>query len=251
MTAGGAGSRVRLGLATALALAFPAPDAPGQTGTRVALELVLAIDVSASVDRDEFALQIDGIAAAFRHPDIIAAIEKARPGGIAVAVVEWSEPEGTLVAVPFQQVADERTARAFAFLTSRAWRITNSSYTSIGAGISAALDLMEANTFSGTRRVIDVSGDGRNNRAPWPDQVRERVLAAGVTVNGLAIESDDDTLAGYYREKVIMGAGAFVERARDYTDYAELIRRKLMREILPPVAGSPARRDVALAGDGP
>jgi hypothetical protein len=249
MAAGRAHSGLGLGLGAALAASLLVP--PAMAAEQVALELVLAIDVSASVDRDEFALQIDGIAAAFRHPDVIAAIERAGPGGIAVALVEWSEPESTLVAVPFQQVADERTARAFAFLATRAWRIANSSYTSIGAGISAGLELIEANDFAGARRVIDVSGDGRNNRAPWLDQVRERVLAAGVTVNGLAIETDDNGLARYYREQVVMGADAFVERARDYTDYAEMIRRKLIREILPPVSGLPARRDVASAGDGP
>ena len=243
--------RVGLGLGASLALGLFPSAAPAGTRTAVALELVLALDISASVDSDEFALQINGIAAAFRDPDIIAAIERSRPGGIAVAIIEWSEPQSTKVVVPFHQLVDGRTSRAFGFLASRVWRVANSSYTSIGAGISAALDLMAANDFAAPRRVIDVSGDGRNNRAPYPDEVRPRVLAAGVTVNGLAIETDDDTLARYYRQEVIVGADAFVERARDYNDYAEHIRRKLLREILPPLSRLPAVIDVAAAGSEP
>jgi hypothetical protein len=205
----------------------------------VALELVLAIDVSASVDREEFALQIDGIAQAFRHPDVIAAIERAGLGGIAVAIVEWSEPETTQVAVPFHHLTDARSARAFSFLASRVHRASRSSYTSIGGGIARSLDLIEDSEFAGARRVIDVSGDGRNNRNPYPDEVRDRVVKAGVTVNGLAIETDDDTLSQYYRDKVIVGADAFVATARDYGDYVEVIRLKLIREILPPVSAVP------------
>ncbi len=251
MIAARAALRVGLGLGVSLALGCFAPSAFAQMRTPVALELVLALDISASVDSDEFALQVNGIAAAFRDPGIIAAIEKAGPGGIAVAILEWSEPQSTKVVVPFHQLVDERTSRAFAFLASRARRVSNSSYTSIGAGISAGLDVIASNTFVAPRRVIDVSGDGRNNRAPYPAEVRPRALAAGVTVNGLAIETDDDTLARYYRDEVIVGASAFVERARNYSDYARLIRRKLLREILPPLSGRPADIDVAAAGDRP
>lgn len=228
-----------------LALGLLPSVASAAQRTPVALELVLALDISASVDSDEFALQLGGIAAAFRDPVIIAAIERSRPGGIAVAIVEWSEPQSTRVVVPFHQLADARSVRAFAFLASRAPRVSNSSYTSIGAGISASLDAMAANAFVAPRRVIDVSGDGRNNRAPYPDQVRPRVIAAGVTINGLAIETDDDTLTRYYREEVIVGPGAFVERARNYNDYAAQIRRKLLREIFPPLSRLPAGIGVA------
>jgi len=243
--------RVGLGLGASLILGLFPFAASAAARTAVALELVLALDISASVDSDEFALQLGGIAAAFRDPGIIAAIERSRPGGIAVAIVEWSEPQSTKVVVPFHQLVDARTARAFAFLASRAPRVANSSYTSIGAGISAALDLMAANAFTAPRRVIDVSGDGRNNRAPYPDQVRPRVIAAGVTINGLAIETDDDTLTRYYRQEVIVGPDAFVERARNYNDYAEHIRRKLLREILPPLSRLAPGTDVAARESGP
>ena len=235
----------------AAALALTAGDAVAQMRTPVALELVLALDVSASVDYDEFTLQINGIAAAFRHADIIAAIQKAGPGGIAVAILEWSEPQGTSVVLPFHQLVDARTSRAFAFLATRVRRVTSSSYTSIGAGLAASLALLAGNDFAGVRRVIDVSGDGRNNRAPWPDQLRAGILAAGVTVNGLAIETDDDKLTAYYRDKVMMGPDAFVERAHDYRDYAEMIHRKLLREILPALSSLPPATAVAAAGDVP
>ncbi len=227
----------------------PAGDAVAQMRTSVALELVLALDVSASVDSDEFALQINGIAAAFRHPDIIAAIREAGPGGIAVAILEWSEADSTGVALSFQQLVDARSSRAFAFLATRIRRVADSSYTSIGAGLLASLALLQTNNFAGARRVIVVSGDGRNNRAPWPDQVRPRLAAAGVTVNGLAIETDDDKLAEYYRDNVILGPDAFVERAHDYKDYAEMIHRKLLREILPVVSDLPPATALAAAGD--
>lgn len=242
--------RVGLGLSAILALTVLPSAAAAGVRTPVALELVLALDISASVDSDEFALQLGGIAAAFRDPAIIAAIERSRPGGIAVAIIEWSEPQSTKVVVPFHQLVDARSARAFAFLASRAPRVANSSYTSIGAGISASLDLMAANDFVAPRRVIDVSGDGRNNRAPYPDQVRPRVIAAGVTINGLAIETDDDTLARYYREEVIVGPDAFVEVARNYNDYAEHIRRKLLREIFPPLSRLTTGIDVAATESG-
>ena len=188
---------------------------------------------------------------AFRRADIIAAIRQAGPGGIAVAILEWSEAQGTNLVLPFHQLVDARTSRAFAFLATRIGRVANSSYTSIGAGLAASLDLLETNDFAGARRVIDVSGDGRNNRAPWPDQVHPRLAAAGVTVNGLAIETDDDKLAAYYRDKVILGPDAFVERAHNYTDYADMIHRKLLREILPVVSGLPLPATLAAAGDIP
>ncbi len=251
MTGRRASLRGALGFGACLALGLFPSAAPAGVRTAVALELVLALDISASVDSDEFALQLNGIAAAFRDPGIIAAIEKSAPGGIAVAIIEWSEPQSTKVVVPFQQLVDARTSRAFGFLASRVGRVANSSYTSIGAGISAALELMASNEFVAPRRVIDVSGDGRNNRSPYPDEVRPRVIAAGVTINGLAIETDDDTLTQYYRREVIVGADAFVERARSYNDYAEHIRRKLLREILPPLSLLPTDIDVAAVGSGP
>jgi hypothetical protein len=196
---------------------------------------VVAIDVSASVDQHEFRLQIDGIAEAFRAPEVIAAIKGLGGDGIAVALVQWSERPAATLSVPFQHIVDERTSRAFAFLVGLTERRSKAGYTSIGSGLEIALPLLDTNAFEGRRRAIDVSGDGRSNAPPDPERLRDEAAARDITVNGLAILTDDPGLADYYRSSVIGGRHAFVEIAQDYRSFAEAFERKLLREIVPPV----------------
>lgn len=201
----------------------------------VAIELVLAIDTSASVNEREYRLQIEGIAHAFRHPDAIAAIAALGPGGLAVALLQWSEPREARLSVPFAHITSERDAKAFAFLVSLVPRAGRSSLTDIGSGLSAALAAMETGPYEGRRRIIDISGDGRSNAGQPPAIVRRQVLSRGVVINGLAILTDEPWLKDYYREFVIGGPGSFVEAADDYDSFADAFLRKLLRELLPRV----------------
>jgi hypothetical protein len=202
----------------------------------VALELVLAIDSSASVDEREFTLQVGGIAAAFRHPEVIGAIESLGRQGMAVSLVQWSGPENSGQVLPFSHVHDGRTAKAFGFLVSLTQRRSTTGTTAMANAVLISADLMEANGFAGDRRVIDVSGDGRNNTPPDIEGVRDEVVKRGFTINGLAILNDDPRLDDYYRDSLIGGNDAFVEVAADYDGFAQAIRQKLIREIYPPLS---------------
>jgi len=199
----------------------------------VAIQLVLALDSSASVDRREFQLQLDGLALAFRDPEVLQAVENLRPSGAAVAVIQWGAPGETRIVLPFTQVQDARDAKAFGFRIGLIRRWMRASSTSIAAAIGDACGLIEGNGFAGLRRVIDVSGDGPDNSGADLDAARRRAREAGITVNGLPILADDEDLAAYYAEKVITGADAFVAPARDFEDYVRAIREKLLRELRP------------------
>lgn len=202
----------------------------------VALELVLAIDSSASVDDREFALQVGGIAAAFRNPEVIAAIESLGSLGMAVTLVQWSAPGSSGQVLPFARVHDARTARAFGFLVSLTQRRSTTGTTAMAHAVQISASVLDHNEFTGDRRVIDVSGDGRNNTPPDVEGIRDMVVSRGITINGLAILNDDPQLDAYYRNSLIGGKDAFVEVATDYDQFAQAIRQKLIREIYPPLS---------------
>lgn len=199
----------------------------------VALELVLALDSSASVDRHEFQLQLDGLAAAFADPGVLRQIEALRPFGAAIAVVQWGTPGETRVVLPFTLIEGSRDARAFGFQIGRIPRLMHASSTSIASGIDDSRTLLESNGYQGLRKIIDVSGDGIDNSGGDLKGARLRAAAAGITVNGLPIMADDSTLDSYYRERVITGAASFIEPALDFRDYIRAIREKLRRELQP------------------
>ncbi len=201
--------------------------------TPVAIELVLALDSSASVDRKEFQLQLDGLALAFRDAEVLEAIERLKPLGAAVAVVQWGAPGETRVVLPFTVLASARDAKAFGFRIGLIRRWLRASATSIASGIDDSRALIEINDYDGFRLVIDVSGDGPDNSTVDLEQARQRAKAAGIIVNGLPIMADDPTLEAYYRDRVITGAYAFVEPARDFDDYARAIKEKLLKELRP------------------
>lgn len=201
----------------------------------VDLELVLAVDASGSVDEAEFQLQVQGIAAAFRDPVVIQTIERQPLKRIAVALAIWSESNRPKDLSPWIMVSDAASAEAFAQLVEGFPRRIANGGTGIGKAIHFATQAMLSNEFAGSRRVVDISGDGRET-APqdWtlsPQDARLFADAHGVTVNGLAILSDDAGLADYYRQEIIVGAGAFVLEASGYDSFAAAIRAKLLREI--------------------
>jgi hypothetical protein len=214
----------------ALALAVLLPRA-GAQAERVDLELLLAVDASGSVGFDEFALQMDGIARAFRHPDLVAAVQSAGPRGIAVGMIQWSSHSFWARPVRWQRVHDRASAQRFADAVDRASRAVVIGRTAIATALDRAVAELEGNRFLGDRRVIDVSGDGRANMGELPATARDRALARGITVNGLAIRTRDPGLDRYYLQHVVGGPGAFVMSVEGYETFAAAMRRKLLREI--------------------
>ncbi|MCB1493935.1 MAG: DUF1194 domain-containing protein, partial [Rhodobiaceae bacterium] len=208
---------------------------PARAGEASAdLELVLAVDASGSVDDAEFRLQLDGIAAAFEDPQVRAAIRSGPEGRIAVALLVWAEAEVPADASPWFVIATDADCAAFA-ATVRGFPRRVNGGTGIGAGLVQAMRLFERNGIAGRRQVVDVSGDGREtpprDYVVLVDQARGMALSRGVTLNGLAILSDDPGLADWYRAEVMTGAGAFVMTASGFEDFAEAMRRKLLREV--------------------
>jgi Protein of unknown function (DUF1194) len=208
---------------------------PAQAGTKVpvTLELVLALDSSASVDAREFELQNKGIALAFRDPEILEAVDNMKPFGTAIAVMQWGAKGETQIVVPFTHIENARDAKAFGFRVGLIRRWMRASATSIATGINDAAMLIDNNEYEGQRKVIDVSGDGVDNGGIDLGGARIRASRAGITINGLAIEAEDKKLTGYYESNVIIGADAFVESANGFEDFARAIKEKLLRELRP------------------
>jgi len=208
-------------LTTLLSEATPAASAD--------LALVLAIDVSASVTADSYFLQHDGIAQAFDNPRLVDAIS-ALPSGIEVLVLEWSDPDKIAVTVGWTRVIDARSAAVFGAAV-RASKRSSSGLTAIGPALLAAASAFDGLPEPATRRIIDISGDGMANFRPPPAVARDRVLAAGIAINGLAILTEEPWLEAYYRRYVIGGPAAFVIVAHDFGSFAEAILRKLVQEV--------------------
>ncbi len=196
---------------------------------------MLAVDASGSVDAREFALQLSGIAAAFRSPEVVRAVGEGPYGRIAVALVLWAGHKSPKAISPWGLVRDGATAAQFAGLVEGFPRGGIDGATGIGKAIIFSANALTSNAYAGERLVIDVSGDGRENPpADWTVMLNGgHAFAAsrGVVVNGLAILSDDPGLADYYRDEVIVGPDAFVIAASGYDTFAEAMRRKLLREI--------------------
>jgi Protein of unknown function (DUF1194) len=193
------------------------------------LALVLAVDVSVSVTADSYLLQRNGIARAFENPLLAGAIS-AVPGGIEALVLEWSDPERIAVTVDWTRLADADSAAAFAAAV-RATKRSSGGLTAIGPALLAAAAAFDHMPEPAPRRVIDISGDGMANFGLPPAVARDRLVAAGITINGLAIVTEEPWLEAYYRSNVIGGPGAFVVAARDFRSFADAMLRKLVQEI--------------------
>jgi hypothetical protein len=219
---------------------------PASAQTPVDLELVLAVDVSLSMDLEEQRLQRDGYVAAFRDAEIHKAITSGVHGRIAVIYVEWAGPLSQSVVIPWSVIDGASSARAFADKLD-AMQITRARLTSISAALKYSHALFATSGVKGIRRVIDVSGDGPNNAGEPVVPVRDEVVADGVVINGLPVilrtsvtsAFDISDLDQYYGNCVIGGAGAFMVPVRELTEFASAIRRKLLLEISG--LGPPAR----------
>ena len=211
-------------VATLIVLMLEVASAQG-----AALALVLAIDVSASVTADSYVLQHDGIARAFTSPRLAEAISAA-PGGIEVLVLEWSDPDKIAVTVDWTRVADTGSADAFAAAV-RATRRSSAGITAVGPALLAAAATFDHLPEPAGHRMIDISGDGIANFGLPPAAARDRIVAAGIAINGLAIVTDEPWVADYYRNNVIGGPLAFVVIARTFDDFADAMLRKLVQEV--------------------
>lgn len=197
----------------------------------VDLELILAIDSSDSVNGGEYALQVGGLAQAFRDPEVHRAIRGGMLGSIVVAVIEWSGRYQQIVQIPWTRLDGPAAALAFADEIAGLRRAFDEGVTSISGALDFATAQFDGNGFVAARRVIDISSDGVQNQGWRIDLAREATLARDVTINALVILNEMPDLEEYFGERVIGGFGAFVMAANDYPDYPEAIRRKLLREI--------------------
>ena len=200
--------------------------APAQAA---ALALVMAIDVSESVSTERYNLQHEGIARAFetqRLVDIIAAM----PGGIEALVLEWSDPDKIAVTVGWTHISSESGAASFA-ASVRATTRTSNGLTAIGSAMLAAAAAFEHMPEPAAHRVIDVSGDGMANFGVPPAGARDALVKQGITINGLAILTEEPWLDDYYRQNVIGGPSSFVVVAKNLDDFADAMLRKLVQEV--------------------
>ncbi len=215
-----------------------------QAQTPVAIELVLAVDTSYSVDDIEFALQMKGIAWAFRTPEIIALI--GRRQGVAVTLIQWSSEIDPRFVIPWHILHEPTTVLAFADQVEQATREPSRGFTAMGKAIDFAIELIANNPLAGRELKIDISADGRNNTGPLPTAAWQRASDLGIAINGLPILIETYNLDTYFREKVITGPGAFVEIATDYNDFARVFQRKLRRELNPFVSRNGKSPDMPL-----
>jgi hypothetical protein len=205
----------------------------------VDLELVLAVDISNSMDLEEAALVRQGFIRAFRHPDVIDAIQRGRFGRIAVTYVEWGSDQYQRTKVDWAEVADAGNAAVFAEAVERS-SLDIVEWTSISAAIAFGAQNFEGNGFRSERRIIDISGDGPNNQGTYVNLARDLAVADGIVINGLPIINDRPQVYGfppfpdldlYYQDCVIGGPGSFIVVADGFKDFARAILRKLVTEI--------------------
>jgi hypothetical protein len=201
----------------------------------VDLELVLATDVSASIDAEEAAFQRSGYLAALTSPEIIDTISRGVLGRIAVTYVEWAGEQRTIVG--WTVIEDKASVDAFAAAV-RSIPLTSGAGTSISGALDYAAGLFDANGLEGTRRVIDISGDGRNHSGRPLGAARADVLASGITINALPIIHLDKEgreinpgLHKYYSQRVVGGPGSFMVPALGTNAFPEAILKKLVIEI--------------------
>ena len=211
-----------------LALAAPAQAQP-QTTTDILL--VLAVDASGSVNQPRFELQRRGYADAFRNTQVLNAIRGGSTGSIAVTMVQWTGYAMQVQAVPWTLIKDASSASAFADAIEAAPRQLFGGGTSISGAIDHAMLLLPNAPYRGLKRVIDISGDGSNNRGRDVREARDEAVRAGVIINGLPIVSLEYGLDKYYFDNVIGGPGAFIVPADSYENFAQAVVRKLILEI--------------------
>ena len=220
-------------------LAFPAASLAAE---QVDLLLVLAVDVSRSIDSEKFQLQREGYAAAITDPRVLEAIKSGRAGRIGLSLLEWSGLTSQRVVIDWMTIGDAESAKSFADRLLEAPR-SFADRTSISSAIEFAMIHLARAPFEAARRTIDISGDGTNNSGREVTQARDEAIAQGVTINGLVILSEtplawnpDHTnpaggLENYYRNNVVGGPGAFVMAAQGFNSFGQAIVKKMIAEV--------------------
>jgi Protein of unknown function (DUF1194) len=215
---------------------LPGRSAPGSIGVDV--ELVMAVDISYSMDFDELKLQRDGYVEALASQEFLNALKQGMHGKVAVTMVEWAGVNDQRIVLPWRLIDGPASAQAVAAELAAA-PVRRAFRTSISGALLFSAPLFEGNGFTGIRRVIDVSGDGTNNQGPLIQITRDEVVARGITINGLPImlkepqpgSVDIKELDIYYEDCVIGGPGAFVVPIREREKFKEAIRAKLVLDI--------------------
>ena len=236
-----------LGAVAMLALFAPGARQAGAAGAAVAVDaaVVLAADVSRSIDDDEFALQRRGYADAIQSQQVLDAVSTGPHGAIALAYVEWAGDGEEKVVVDWAVIRNQADAGAFAAELTAAPR-SFVGRTAIGTAIDFSFAMFAESALSTDRRVIDVSGDGTNNQGRLVTEARDAAVGAGAIINGLAIfnkkaaamggylalhTNPPGGIAQYYRDNVTGGSGAFVLQIDDFKSFGEAMMRKLVNEI--------------------
>jgi len=211
------------------------------------IALALAIDVSGSIDAQEYEVQMQGLAAALRNATIAEALADA---DARLSLVQWTGDSRQELSIPWTDIKTVADSAAFADAidaTPRRWRHFS---TAIGSALDFTVKQFGPSEAC-TRRVIDVSGDGFSNEGIEPSSIRKQIWDAGFTVNGLAIETDEDDLTTYYWENVAIGDKAFVMTANGFEDYPKRIKLKLLREVTQQVSQTPALAPITRLAKGP
>ncbi|QRM34386.1 DUF1194 domain-containing protein [Microvirga sp. VF16] len=240
------------------------PTMPARAQTEVDLALVIAVDISYSMDTDEQELQREGFAEAFRSPLVHDAIRHGMLGRIGVTYMEWAGSGDQQVIIPWTILDNIESLMAFADRIASI-PLHRAQRTSVSGAIDAAANLFDGSGLEASRRVIDVSGDGANNQGRSVTHARDEALAKGITINGLPImlkkpgSLDDPDLDLYFRDCVIGGPGAFMVPARERSQFQLAIKAKILLEVsgLPPseeplirpVQGDATRRANCFAGE--
>jgi hypothetical protein len=243
---------------------FAAPSQATQPGHRLAdkeatpsvdVELILAVDVSYSMDMDELAIQREGYAQALVSKEFLQALKTGPNGKVAVTYFEWAASSDQKIIIPWRVIDGPETADAVANDIMKT-PIRRASRTSISGAINFAVPLFDENPHRGIRRVIDISGDGPNNNGPPVVPARDAALEKGIVINGLPImvkepsysTMDIDNLDFYYEDCVIGGPGSFVVTIKDREKFKEAIRTKLLLEV---AGRTPERKVVPVAEKEP
>jgi hypothetical protein len=225
------------------------------TAPSVDIELILAVDVSYSMDMDELAVQREGYAQAIVSKDFLQALKSGPNGKISVTYFEWAATYDQKIIIPWRVIDGPETADAVADEIMKT-PIRRASRTSISGAINFAMPLFDQNPYRGLRRVIDISGDGPNNNGSPVTIARDTALAKGITINGLPImvkepsysTMDIENLDFYYEDCVIGGPGSFVVSIKDREKFKEAIRSKLILEV---AGRTPGHRIVPVAEKQP
>jgi hypothetical protein len=238
-----AASRVFSLLFAALSALVPAASMARGGATEVDVELVLAVDISYSMDMEEQKLQREGYIKALTSPEVLKAIRGGMNGKIAVIYFEWASFNTQRIVVPWHIIDGPETADAFVAKLAAA-PISRWSRTSVSGAILFGQELFENNGFDAPRRVLDISGDGANNSGSPVEDARDRAVKSGIIINGLPImlyngrrsAFDMDDLDDYYSDCVIGGPGSFMIPIKERDQFVEATRTKILREV----AGGPS-----------